>query len=290
MIRNARSMSGCKERGPMEPDHLLALYDREQRIELTIPGVKKLINGPVVRYLRPPPGMNWIGYSRLDQAGADAIIREEIAYFRQFDQPFTWKVYDHDTPVDLAERLQAHGFVADDPGPLMILDLNEVSAELLRPPAADVRQIDDSQLGEVVRIEQAVWGGDFGWLAGRLGDHLRVPGYLSICIAYSDGAPASAGWLYLHPDSQFAGLFGGSTIAGYRRRGLYTALLAVRVQQARERGYRYLTLEPTAMSAGIAIRYGFRPVTDVVDYVYAGWGRERTPSVNSSGRFPEGKG
>lgn len=103
---------------------LLALYDREQRIEIEYPGTTKEITPEVVRFRRPAPGANFVKYAFIDEANADAVIQAQIGYFAPFGQKLTWDVYGHDRPADLKERLLAHGFVLDDePGSLMALDL-----------------------------------------------------------------------------------------------------------------------------------------------------------------------
>jgi hypothetical protein len=242
----------------VETAEILALYDQQQRRGLEIPGTERQVVGAVVRILRPAPGMNFIPYSRLTAENADAVIAEQVRFLRQLGQPFEWRVYPHDTPTDLVQRLEAHGFVAEGWEPLLVLDVEAAPEALLRPVTADVRQLTRrEQLEDVIRVEAQVWGGNFGWMRQRMGDHLAVPGYLSVYVAYVDGAPASAAWTYFNPLSQFAGLFGGSTLAALRGRGLYTALLAVRVQEAQRRGVRFLLIEPTAMSRPIVSKHGF---------------------------------
>jgi hypothetical protein len=108
----------------MDSKKLLALYDQELRIDLEIPGVHKESFPNLVRFVRPAQGMNYVLYSHLDSAGMDTVIKEQIAYFSQMDQPFSWHVYDHDTPTDLKDHILAHGFIADDdPDTVMILDM-----------------------------------------------------------------------------------------------------------------------------------------------------------------------
>jgi len=50
----------------MNRDELLALYDKELRIEIKIPGVQKEAFANLVRSVQPAPGMNYIAYSRLN--------------------------------------------------------------------------------------------------------------------------------------------------------------------------------------------------------------------------------
>ena len=67
--------------------------------------------------------------------------------------------------------------------------------------------------------------------------------------------------MYYHLHSQFAGLWSGATLPAYRRRGLYTAVLAVRVQEAIRRGYHFLTIDASPMSRPIVARHGFQLLT-----------------------------
>jgi hypothetical protein len=126
----------------------------------------------------------------------------------------------------------------------------------------DLLNLYDTQLlDDVVQVEAQVLGGDFGWLKQRLSQHLEIPDYLSVYVAYVDEQPACSGWIYFHPHSQFAGLFGGATLPTYRQRGLYTAVLAVRVQEAVRRGIRFLATGASPMSQPILARNGFRLLT-----------------------------
>lgn len=256
----------------MEHQELLALYDRELRIEIEYPEACKEVLPHVVRFVRPAPGMNFVLYSDLAGTDPDAAIREQIAYFRPMNQPFSWKVFTHDRPADLADRLVTHGFQPDDdPGAIMVLDLSEVPTTLLAPVTADIRPITSrNQLGDVITVMERVWGSDFGWMWKRLGDHLEIPGYLSISVAYVAGEPACAGRVYFYPGSQFAGLWGGSTVPEHRRRGLYTAVLAARIQEVIRRGRRYLTIDANPNSRPIVARHGFRLLTSATDYEWKG--------------------
>ncbi|MCU0485485.1 MAG: GNAT family N-acetyltransferase, partial [Anaerolineales bacterium] len=112
-------------------------------------------------------------------------------------------------------------------------------------------------LQDVITVLAEVWHGDFAWVWDRLGAHLEIPGYLNVYAAYVNDVPASVAWIYFHPGSQFASLWGGSTREAYRRRGLYAALLRARAQAALRQGARYLTVDATPMSAPILERHGF---------------------------------
>src|SRR4051812_15195613 len=49
-------------------------------------------------------------YSSLSADTADAAIDREIEHHRQLEAAFEWKVYAHDGPPDLIDRLRRRGF------------------------------------------------------------------------------------------------------------------------------------------------------------------------------------
>jgi GNAT superfamily N-acetyltransferase len=255
----------------LNTQEILALYDSELRVEFQDPDLRKESLPLVVRLIRASPGMGFIRFSRLNEVNADAAIREQMAYFAEKNLPFEWDVFADDKPPDLEERLLAHGFKpdleADDPGAVLVLDTTEARPPLLAPVTADVRQVvSQGHLDDVVHIEEHVWGGRFDWLKVRLEAHMAIPGYLSVWAAYLEANPAACGWLYFHPHSHFATLRGGSTLPAYRQRGLYTALLCVRVQQAIQRGYRFLTVDASPASRPILEKLGFQLLTYARSY------------------------
>lgn len=246
----------------MELADIWSLYVQEQRQEITFPSMEKHVLPRVVRFVRPAPGMSFVLYSQVDENTVEEEIEAQIAYFQPRNQRWEWKVYDLDTPADLRQRLLARGFEADEPEAVMVLDLQDVPPALLAPVTAVIRRvITAEQLQDVMVVEHQVWGYDFSWIPNRLGPHLAMPGYLSMYVADADGEPACVGWTYFYPNSQFASLFGGSTVAKFRKRGLYTAILATRVQEAIQRNYRFLTIDASDMSAPILAKHGFRVMT-----------------------------
>jgi GNAT superfamily N-acetyltransferase len=114
-----------------------------------------------------------------------------------------------------------------------------------------------------------VYGGHNTWVNDRLGGHLKIPGYLSVYAAYVEDQPAAIAWTYF-PSGHFATLYAGTTIAEYRRQGLYTSLLSRRLQEIRERGYPFAVVEAGAMSKPILARHGFQHLTTLYDYEWKG--------------------
>jgi len=241
---------------------LLSLFDRHQRIDITFPDMQREAFPNLVRFTRPAPGMSFVLYHHLDEANADTVIQEQIAYFTAQGLPFEWKVYGHDTPSELGQRLEKHGFTPEEPESVMVLDVMTAPPSLREPLKADVRRLTaPDQLSEVIQVLEGVWGEDFSWVTDRLGSHMQVPGYLSVYIAYVEDQPACTGWTYFHADNPFASLWGGSTLEAYRKQGLYTALLDSRLQEAQRRGVRHLTVDASPLSQPILQKNGFQVLT-----------------------------
>lgn len=201
-------------------------------------------------------------YSQLNEANVEATIREQVLYFESLGQDFEWKVYDYDWPPDLKERLETFGFIVEEDEAIMLLDLQEAPVILWQPVRTDVRQITSPEgLSDVSAVEEQVWGEDFSWLSHYLGNALNhYPDQMSVYVAYAGGKPASAAWTYFPKHSQFASLWGGSTVRDFRKQGLYTALLSMRAQEARARQVRFLTVDASPMSRPILEKFGFKMI------------------------------
>jgi ribosomal protein S18 acetylase RimI-like enzyme len=249
----------------MERNVILALFDREQRIDVEYPGLTKEIAGGVVRFTGPPDhdSGNFVLYSRFADHHADTAIQNQISHFRAQKLPFEWKVYDHDSPPDLRERLVLQGFKPRERDVLMILNVREAQQRLLRPPHIDIRRLTDvARLRELTALFFRVYGVDFAYLERLLGEDLRHrPYFSSIYTAYVDNQLAGAGWIQFPARSQFASLWGGTVLPEYRGRGIYRALLALRIQEAIRRGYGLVIIEAPRTCQGLAEKFGFQFLT-----------------------------
>ncbi len=254
----------------MEKKQLLELFDREMRIEITIPGVKKEMLPGLVRMRREPPGMYYVLFSRLAKKRIDDVIDEQIAYFRIMDQPFSWHVYEHDRPENLGDYLVAHGFQPDDdPEDVLLYTIGDSIESHVMPLGIEVKKLNHpQQLEDVRRVEEQVLGGDFSWLVERLIPHMKIQDYLNVFVAYEGYQPISTGWIYFHPESQFASLFGGATVESQRGRGIYRALVVKRLEAARQRQRRFVTVGTSRFSFPILSHMGFDPLTVEKDYIW----------------------
>lgn len=257
---------------PAQDTALLAMYDEQLRVQVEYPDARREVTQDVVRFTRKAPAMNFVMYTCAPQERFERAIEEQLEYFLPLGQPFTWKIYEHDDLPGLKDKLVACGFVLDDedPGDMLILDVREMPPQLSQPVSADIRRIRDRDgLRDVVHVLDTVYGNQNTWVYERLGGHLEMPGYLSVYVAYVQDQPAAVAWTYF-PEGQFATLFAGSTIEAYRKRGLYTSLLALRLQEIHERGRAYAVVEAGSMSKPIVAKHGFQHLTTLYDYEWKG--------------------
>jgi hypothetical protein len=247
----------------MNKSQIIALYNQDQRIDIEYPTVRREVTLTVVRYIdTSSTGGGTVIYSQLDETNVDEVIREQISFFESIGQQFEWKVYDYDRPSDLKERLESYGFIAEEAEAIMVLDLEEVPGLLKQPILPNVQRIaDPEKLSDVLSIQEQVWDEDFSSLGSYLRETLsKYPEQMSVYAAYINEQPISAAWIYFPKHSKFASLWGGSTISGFRKQGLYTALLAVRAQEAKARQLRYLTVDASPMSRPILEKFGFEMI------------------------------
>lgn len=93
---------------------------------------------------------------------------------------------------------------------------------------------------------------------------------MSVWLAEApDGQVVSAAWVRFHAGTEFASLWGGATLPTWRRRGIYTELVARRADEAAERGFRYLQVDALPESRPILERLGLRQVTTTTPWLWA---------------------
>jgi GNAT superfamily N-acetyltransferase len=241
-------------------DDLLALYDHDERFAATYPYAAREEVGNVVRVLDLAANEGSVIYSRLDEVSVDAAIDDQVAYFGARGMEFEWKAYGHDRPADLIQRLAARGFEVDEPEAILVLDLHVSQPRLLGLATPNVKLVEHpDQLEAVASVRHQVYGARVSQSTNRLRLEMEYDrGYLSVHVAFVDGAPVSCGWTRFPNDSAFASLWGGATVPSRRGQGFYTSVLAARVREAHERGARYLTVDARSTSRPILERHGFQ--------------------------------
>ncbi|MHB1595573.1 MAG: GNAT family N-acetyltransferase [Streptosporangiaceae bacterium] len=243
----------------------LAAYNAQVRRNLSDDGTGAVIerDGPVVRRVAPAGhDDSCVLWSDLDDGSADAAIAAQVALFADRNEPFEWKLYSYDRPADLGDRLRRAGLVPEEPESLMIGEPAEVLAALSEPappPGVSLRVVTGrAGVATLCEVHDKVFGTDGSALALMLADQQhRAPDMAVLVVAESGGEAVCAGRIEFVPDSEFAGLWGGGTVAAWRGRGIYRALVRFRAELAAECGTRYLTVDASHQSRPVLERAGF---------------------------------
>ncbi|MEV7285119.1 GNAT family N-acetyltransferase [Streptomyces sp. NPDC093252] len=256
----------------MDHSGVLALFDRDMREGAHPDGPDATIErvGRVVRQIAPAHGWNGVLWSDLDESTADAAIARQITDFTALGREFEWKVYGHDHPFDLGQRLVAAGFTPEPEETLMIVEVADLDLDAEAPAGIRIVPVTDaSGVDLAARVHEQAFGTDGARLRARMLAQLKAdPDAVVAVLALAGDEPVSAARLELLPGTRFAGLFGGGTVESWRGKGIYRALVAHRARVAVANGYRYLQVDALARSRPILERLGFQPLTTTTPYLY----------------------
>ena len=256
----------------MDRNAVLALFDQQIR--------QGLSSGPstaqtdLARRVLADVGSDgsWVTivWSDLDASTVDLAIAEQIARFAPLGRDFEWKLYTHDRPADLGQRLVAAGFRPEAEEALLVADAVELPTEVALPEGVRLLPVTDAAgVRLVVQAHEAAFATDHSSLERRLLTQLaEEPEAMAAVVAMAGDVPICAGRVEFHRGTQFASLWGGGTAPAWRGRGVYRALVAWRARLAVERGYRYLQVDALPDSEPILARLGFVRLGTTVPYIY----------------------
>ncbi|MEV6713157.1 GNAT family N-acetyltransferase [Lentzea sp. NPDC051208] len=211
---------------------------------------------------------------RLDGAELDAVIARQRDFFAARGQAVEWKTWGHDRPADLPERLEAAGFVSEGRETVLVGLAEEMAGPVQLDAGIVLRETkEEADLHRLAVTATEVFGRDSSWLVGYLLEKQADPNTV-VVVAEADGQVVSSARLEIVPGTEFGGLWGGGTLAAWRGKGIYRALVAHRARVALERGVKYLQVDASEDSRPILERLGFVVVTTTTGYV---WEPSRMP-------------
>ncbi|MBS2936240.1 GNAT family N-acetyltransferase [Nocardioides sp. J2M5] len=255
---------------------LLAAYDEQLRREGEVGRADDLVEHGPLLWARFDHG-GFVTYRDLggaDGGALDALVAATVAHFRDDTdvESFEWKTRGHDLPADLGERLEAHGLVPEPRETVMVGEAARLAVDVELPADVVVRRIEPGPDAEadVRRMKQAqdsVFGNGRGpsvesTLAELASDSSEL------WIAEVGDRVVCAGRLTPVAGTDFAGIWGGSTLPELRGRGIYRALVAARARAALDRGIHLIHSDCTDMSRPILERSGLVAVTTTTPYVW----------------------
>jgi GNAT superfamily N-acetyltransferase len=261
------------EDGEMTSAHdLRRAYDEQLRREAEVDGASEVVElGPLLLATFDHGG--FVTYRSLDGHDVDTLISGAIVHFRDRTDvaTFEWKTRGHDRPVDLGARLEAHGLVAEPVETVMIGEAAALAVPV-EVPGVTIRRVGHGgdlhrDVEAVLAMQESVFGRGRGPSIESSLATLESGG-AQMWLAEVDGTVVCGGRLQVVPGTQFAGIWGGSTLPEHRGRGIYRALVSARARSAVHLGARYLHSDSTDMSRPILQRAGLVPVTTTTPYVW----------------------
>jgi GNAT superfamily N-acetyltransferase len=260
---------------------LLAAYDAQLRGSAEVQGAVSSDHvGPLWRGLFTDGA--FVGYESLESLGApeavDELIAETVAHFAAIPQvrEFEWKTRGHDWPPDLGARLEAHGLVPEELETVMVGEATHLVVDVELPEGVGIRRVDqlpdrEAVITEASDIAREIFGGG-GSGADMLARLDRMEGREQFWVAEADTDTGRrvvcSGRLAFVTGTEFAGIWGGSTLPEWRGKGIYRALTAARARAALAEGVRYIQSDCSPMSRPILERSGLVAVTTTTPYVW----------------------
>ncbi|MFI1996191.1 GNAT family N-acetyltransferase [Actinoplanes sp. NPDC020271] len=253
----------------MNREEVLALFDRQMRREARpgSPASRVDRDDRIVRHVGAAGDWNAVLWSDLDEETADAVIDEQVRFFDGLGVEVEWKLYGHDRPADLGERLVKAGFVPDDPETLMVAQISGLDLDVSPPagvrlvPVTDAAGVDlmfrasEQAFDEPSRLRAQV-------LAQLNGDPENIRAF----VAMAGDEPVCGARMELNAGTAFASLWGGGTVPAWQGRGIYRALVAHRARIAADLGYEFLQVDASDQSRPILQRLGFEVLGTTTPY------------------------
>jgi GNAT superfamily N-acetyltransferase len=257
---------GCSD-APVNVSAVLAAFDEQMRRHpVAGPGVRVEVGEHVTRTIGTDADWSAVVWSSLTEADADEVIAEEVA---RASGSLEWKLYSHDRPADLPERLKAAGLQPEPTETLMVAEIVDLDLPVAEPAGVRLQTVeDDAGVETMLGVHRDV----FGSVHPGTGEAVRAsltqrPRPIEAVIAWTDDLAVSAGRVEFHEGTEFASLWGGGTLPAWRGRGVFRALVGHRAVLARDRGFRYLQVDAMPTSRPILERMGFHPLAETTPWM-----------------------
>ncbi|MGV8911624.1 MAG: GNAT family N-acetyltransferase [Rhodoglobus sp.] len=253
---------------------LLALYDAQQRLivpEHPPAGQRFELTDGVLRVTGRSEGMvETAQHLPVSGAELDALIAEHRDFFAARGEAVEWKTRAHDLPADIPQRLERAGFVAQECEAVLVGHTADLLVTRQLAAGITIRETrDHDDIVGMADMLAEVWGYDFAWFVDELEAQLAAaPELTAVFVAEAEGKIVSGARIEFTPGSDFAGLWGGSTLAKWQGKGIYGAIGAARAVLAQERGVPYLQVDASAESSPILKRRGFIELTTTTPYLW----------------------
>jgi len=228
------------------------------------------------------PLANMVGMANIAPDDVAATLKMVRNRFSGGRKAYGWVTGPLTRPHDLGERLVASGLKKIDEMAGMVL--TDLAIPIAVDPSIEIRegslheaQAASEMMGRAYDMPEEV-ARFFNVLLAMTDAKVKNRGY----FAYVDGGTEPVGWSYLVylPDSPIVLLGGAATVPEHRGRGIYSALVAKRLADARADGRTAAVIQAVrSTSAPIATKLGFREVCGLEFYAWEGAPHQEIPML-----------
>jgi ribosomal protein S18 acetylase RimI-like enzyme len=253
----------------------LDAYDRQLRTDAETPSAVAVTRLGPLRLVTFPGGRGFVTYRDLgaaDEAATARWVEEALAHYRE-DPGITrveWKTRAHDRAPGLHDALASNGFATGESESIMVGEAVLLAVDAPLPEGVRLRRVtSEPDVRALSAMQEEVFGGRFAdEMADALLRRLGFRDGMELWVAEAGGEIVCSGRLEPVAGTEFAGIWGGATRPGWRRRGIYRALTAARARSALELGKRLLHSDSTEDSRPILERAGLVKVSTTTPYVW----------------------
>lgn len=228
------------------------------------------------------PLANLVGMADIAPDDVDATLKMVRNRYSRGRKAYGWVTGPLTRPHDLGARLVASGLKKEDEMAGMVL--TDVSVTIAVDPKIEIREATLHEAQAASEMMARAYGMPeevarfFNVLLAMTDSKVQNRGY----FAYVDGGTEPVGWSYLVylPASPIVLLGGAATLPEHRGRGIYSALVAKRLADARADGRSAAVIQAVrSTSAPIAAKLGFREVCGLEFYAWEGAPHQDIPML-----------
>jgi len=228
------------------------------------------------------PLANLVGMADIAPEDVDATLTMVRNRYSRGRKAYGWVTGPLTRPHDLGARLVASGLKKEDEMAGMVL--TDLAVPIAVDPTVEIREatLHEAQAASAMMARAYDMPEEvarfFNVLLAMTDSKVQNRGY----FAYVDGGTEPVGWSYLVylPDSPIVLLGGAATLPEHRGRGIYSALVAKRLADARADGRSAAVIQAVrSTSAPIAAKLGFREVCGLEFYAWEGAPHQDIPML-----------
>jgi GNAT superfamily N-acetyltransferase len=228
------------------------------------------------------PLANLVGMADIAPDAVDATLKMVRNRYSGGRKAYGWVTGPLTRPHDLGQRLVASGLVKEDELAGMVL--TDLAVPIAVDPKIEIREATLHEAQQASGMMARAYGMPedvarfFNVMLAMTDSKVKNSGY----FAYVDGRSEPVGWSYLVylPESPIVLLGGAATLPEHRGRGIYSALVAKRIADARAEGRQAAVIQAVrSTSAPIAAKLGFREVCGLEFYAWEGAPHQDIPML-----------